>query len=302
MPTPTNFAVPGNNVSTTLTQNYAANSNSLVVASATAFPTISGTQTITVTVCQVAFAYSPTASLSNYTIYKVTGISGTTLTIDSAHPLEGTTDRAYSLGDIVEVRVTAGTLSTIYTAVNALETAEASEPAGSNTQIQYNNSGAFGADANLTWTTGTGILRVATSTSPSSAPLEIINNATTYGTSSAQFGRSNLGSQNLFDFFYTADYSGSNPIWSMGTPPNSPDFVFTSYDTTNSSLTYLRMLQSDHSINIGGSATVKFRQDGTMVPVTMANASAANNSLFIDSSAGNKLCWKDSGGTLHYST
>ena len=31
-------------------------------------------------------------------------------------------------------------------------------PGGSNTQVQYNNSGSFGGDADLIWTAGTGLI------------------------------------------------------------------------------------------------------------------------------------------------
>ena len=37
--------------------------------------------------------------------------------------------------------------------------AATTSPAGSNTQVQYNNSGAFGASSSFTYTTGTGALR-----------------------------------------------------------------------------------------------------------------------------------------------
>ena len=65
---------------------------------------------------------------------KVTGATGFALT-------EGETYLCYHNGtDIINTGVGAST-----------------SPGGSNTQIQYNNSGAFGGDADLIWTAGTGL-------------------------------------------------------------------------------------------------------------------------------------------------
>lgn len=75
-----------------------------------------------VTICQVAFAYSPTATTSNYTIY-LAHMTATTdhMHIDGLSTVEGDPqfDRPYAVGDIVELRVTAGTLNQIYTPFTA---------------------------------------------------------------------------------------------------------------------------------------------------------------------------------------
>lgn len=122
----TPFAVPINNASTSIA--VAATAGTLPttpyvinLANGAVFPALTGSQYYRVTICQVAFAYSPTATTSNYTIYKADTVSGNTIKLEAL--LEGTTDRVYQIGDIVEVRVTAGTLSDIHTAVNTLETA-----------------------------------------------------------------------------------------------------------------------------------------------------------------------------------
>ena len=66
--------------------------------------------------------------------FKVTGATGFALT-------EGTTYLCYHNGtDIINTGVGASTA-----------------PGGSTTQVQYNNSGAFGGDADLIWTAGTGL-------------------------------------------------------------------------------------------------------------------------------------------------
>ena len=46
----------------------------------------------------------------------------------------------------------------VATNTGVYEIALASPPGGSNTQIQYNNSGSFGGDADLVWTAGTGLI------------------------------------------------------------------------------------------------------------------------------------------------
>ena len=70
----------------------------------------------------------------NTLTFKVTGATGFALT-------EGETYLCYHNGtDIINTGVGAST-----------------SPGGSNTQIQYNNSGAFGGDADLIWTAGTGL-------------------------------------------------------------------------------------------------------------------------------------------------
>lgn len=121
----TNFAVPVNNASTTVGAATAGSGTfpqTLTLASGggSKFPALTGSQYYRITICQVAYAYSPTATTSNYTIYKADTVSGDTLQLRSV--LEGGTDRVYNIGDVVEVRVTAGTLSDIQGAVNTLET------------------------------------------------------------------------------------------------------------------------------------------------------------------------------------
>lgn len=50
-------------------------------------------------------------------------------------------------------------------------TGAAASPAGSNTQIQFNNSGSFGADTNFTWTTGSRLLTLGASAANSGITL-----------------------------------------------------------------------------------------------------------------------------------
>jgi hypothetical protein len=117
----TNFAVPVNNVSTTLQSNYTSGSGTLALASGTGsrFPALTGSQFYRVTVIKSGVAYNPYVTSLQYSVYKATAISGDNLTVTAT--LDGTSDQNYSAGDVVEVRVTSGTIGDLHTAVNALE-------------------------------------------------------------------------------------------------------------------------------------------------------------------------------------
>jgi hypothetical protein len=123
---PTPFAVPANNVVAQVgPSGYTAGSGTLALAAGQGgqFPALTGDQSYRLTVIQQAHAYDPLALPSQFTIYKATGRAGDTFTGLSA--IEGTTDRAYVGGDVVDVRVTAGTLTDIQAAINNLETRNA---------------------------------------------------------------------------------------------------------------------------------------------------------------------------------
>ena len=78
--------------------------------------------------------YDNTTHSGDTLTFKVTGATGFALT-------EGSTYLCYHNGtDIINTGVGAST-----------------SPGGSTTQVQYNNSGAFGGDADLIWTAGTGL-------------------------------------------------------------------------------------------------------------------------------------------------
>lgn len=116
------FAVPINNISTSVgASGYTAGSGALTLATGggALFPALAVNQSYRVTVVQNAYAYLPAAPASSYTIYGVNAVAGDTLY--GLLPLEGTVDRNYTAGDIVEVRVTAGTISALQGAINAIE-------------------------------------------------------------------------------------------------------------------------------------------------------------------------------------
>lgn len=115
---PTTLATPLNNVSSKIgVAGYTAGSGSIVLQSGggAQFPPPTSPNYYRVTVIQAALAYSPTASSSSYTIFPVTSVSSDTLTIGL--PLDGTSDRNYVQGDVVEIRETAGTISDIHTRI-----------------------------------------------------------------------------------------------------------------------------------------------------------------------------------------
>jgi hypothetical protein len=117
----TTFKPHLNNVSTTVAQPYTAGSGAMFVASGTS-PAFGGTFPVIFTVI-TASSYGTTAE--TYTIYQATGRTGDQFTGLSA--LEGTTDRAYAIGDRVEVRWTDGLAKTIESAVNTIENAYATD-------------------------------------------------------------------------------------------------------------------------------------------------------------------------------
>ena len=112
----TTFDTALNNVRSTLGAAYAPGSGSMTLAAGggaqfgAAFP-------LRVTVITQATYRTSSETLG---IYQAAGIAGDTLTGTAA--IEGTTDRAYSAGDIVEMRWTAGAATAIQGAVSAIET------------------------------------------------------------------------------------------------------------------------------------------------------------------------------------
>ncbi len=111
----TTFRPHPNNVSTALAANYTAGSGSLVLAAGTG-AAFGSTFPLTVTVAQAANVGLTTEV---NTIFTVTGRTTDTLTGVAA--TEGTTDRAYAIGDRVEPRWTGGLATAIESAVNGVE-------------------------------------------------------------------------------------------------------------------------------------------------------------------------------------
>lgn len=124
----TAFAIPANNIVASVgTGGYTSGSGTLVLQTGDGakFPTLSGSQFYRLTVVQQAVAYSGTATSTNLTIFKATSRTGDTFS--GVTVIEGTTDRNYVSGDVVDVRVTSGTIGDIQTAVNTLENTYANQ-------------------------------------------------------------------------------------------------------------------------------------------------------------------------------
>jgi hypothetical protein len=120
----TSFAKTPNNVSAKVgPSGYTAGSSTLtlVAGDGAKFPELADGAWLRVTLIRAAVAYSPAADpAEDLTIRKVTAIAGDVLTIEDG-TLEGTLDRNYASGDVVECRVTGGELGDIHSAVNAAE-------------------------------------------------------------------------------------------------------------------------------------------------------------------------------------
>lgn len=118
----TSFAKTGNLISTTVGaagRASGATTLPLAVGGGAKFPALIAGEFYRVFVAVASFAYSPSIPTTAYTIFKVTGVSGDSLT--GLTVIEGTTDRSFASGDVVEVRITAGTILDPQVAVNALE-------------------------------------------------------------------------------------------------------------------------------------------------------------------------------------
>jgi hypothetical protein len=119
---PTTFNTPLNNVRVALGSPHVIGSGTLVLIAGqgaqfgTTFP-------LRATCCTAATVGTAAEVL---TIFSVTARSADTLTVTA---IEGTADRAYAVGDVVEMRATAGTVGDIQAAVNALEAQVVALPA-----------------------------------------------------------------------------------------------------------------------------------------------------------------------------
>lgn len=104
----TTFDKLRNNAATTVAATYTAGSGSLVVADGSVFGSAFPLRLSTFT-----------SSGAPRAILRITARTGNTLTVGAA--VEGTTDQSLAVGDLVEVRPTAGLFSDLHTAVNAAE-------------------------------------------------------------------------------------------------------------------------------------------------------------------------------------
>ena len=108
--------------------------NRVIILGAVSPQAITGNKTVTVPLLTETFYFIKNSTSGAYTVQlKAVSGSGATVTF-------GTADKGWKIVYVDGVATNTG--------VYEIETAS---PGGSNTQVQFNNSGAFGGSANLTW-------------------------------------------------------------------------------------------------------------------------------------------------------
>ena len=116
----------------------------VIVLGAESPQTISGNKIITFPVNTENFYLIKNSTSGSYTV-QLKAASGSGATVTWA-----TDDKGWKLVYFDGVSTNTGVYDVGFGA--------ATSPGGSNTQVQYNNSGAFGGDADLIWTAGTGLI------------------------------------------------------------------------------------------------------------------------------------------------
>ena len=116
----------------------------VIILGAESPQTISGNKIITFPVLTENFYLMKNSTSGSYTV-QLKAASGSGATVTWA-----TDDKGWKLVYFDGVSTNTGVYDVGFGA--------ATSPGGSNTQVQYNNSGAFGGDADLIWTAGTGLI------------------------------------------------------------------------------------------------------------------------------------------------
>ena len=116
----------------------------VIILGAESPQTISGNKIITFPVLTENFYLIKNSTSGSYTV-QLKAASGSGATVTWA-----TGDKGWKLVYFDGVATNTGVYDVGFGA--------ATSPGGSNTQVQYNNSGAFGGDADLVWTAGTGLI------------------------------------------------------------------------------------------------------------------------------------------------
>jgi hypothetical protein len=116
----------------------------VIILGAESPQTISGNKIITFPVNTENFYLIKNSTSGSYTV-QLKAASGSGATVTWA-----TSDKGWKLVYFDGVATNTGVYDVGFGA--------ATSPGGSNTQVQYNNSGAFGGDADLVWTAGTGLI------------------------------------------------------------------------------------------------------------------------------------------------
>ena len=104
---------------------------------------ITGARVVTVPLLTENFYFIKNSTSSSYTV-QLKAVSGSGATVTW-----GASDKTWKIIYVDGVATNTG--------VYEIDVDTTSSPGGSNTQVQFNNSGAFGGDADLTWTAGTAL-------------------------------------------------------------------------------------------------------------------------------------------------
>jgi hypothetical protein len=169
-------------------------------------------------------------------------------------------------------------------------------PGGADTQVQFNDGGAFGGDSGLTYNKTSNIL--------------------TSGQFKSDFFVSAGGSGNLLAFIAATgvflnentsvdtyiNYTGGDVIFGLYPKASNKKFQFVNDGSAKVGLSLkLAASQSADAFEVldsGGSVLMGIDALGAIKPASIANASAPNNSIFY-STTNSKLVYKDSGGTVN---
>jgi hypothetical protein len=153
-------------------------------------------------------------------------------------------------------------------------------PAGANMQIQYNNAGAFGADAALTWYSGAGSVQLTIGTASSTTASMTLSNSTGYLVPTADVQGNQISSMN-------SAYSAAVPL-----VMNVSALVVGWSNTTAPGAAYAYMLNVNGDCNLTPGSF--YRVNDVPLPVVVAAAAPAapySGQLWYDTATLHLFCY-----------
>lgn len=138
-------------------------------------------------------------------------------------------------------------------------------PAGSNTEIQFNNSGAFGADSDFAWNTS-GILSIGANDNTQALRINMLNQSGS-GSSRIFFGESSL-----------------NYGYSMGYSPSGDTFTLKRHDNSSVGISIMLFRRANGNVDFGNNTTnMNLDLTGTLL---VSSSESGNGDRFIVNSSG----------------